>query len=381
MADKLLNFSESEVKPTSTSTSVEVEVTKPPKATENPYESPNCPTDIFDFLPPDNTMFGMYSDPYARMHYIDPRRGNHNGRYWLNQRREEHSFTENEISLLKLLAYHRCATRNQIHRVVFNEEDRVEKVRDFLKKCRQRGIITAFSWKSPLNDGKKKPLVYGLTQVGADAAEVLFHDSVDKDFRFQPIEFTKIKGPLMHTFFIDLVANELFAELRKLDRVTSWERRPQIRLSDGTFHHPGANFEVIADKGKFHTFWLESIRINNGWDDLTINRFKRTQLAYSKLSDSQKPARVIVVLDSDGRIPYVAKLAEKYMPDLASIVRYTTDERLLAGLDKTTFIAWNSKEETMKAQAMKFLTPGHDGMTASEFFEGQELNIEEEFED
>ena len=383
MTDKLINFSEQEVKPASTMQQLlaEVEVERPPKATTNPYDSPNCPADIFEYLPPDGSMFGMFSDPYARMHYIDPRRGNHNGRYWLHQRRIEHSFTDYEIALLEFLSQHKCATRNQIHRVVFSDEDRIEKVRDFLKKCRQRGIITAFSWKSPLNDGKKKPLVYGLTHVGADAAEELFHTTVPKDFRFQPIEFNKIQGPSMHTFFLDLVANELYSELRKLDRVISWERRPQIRLSDGTFHYPGAAFEVIADKGKFHRFWLETVRINYGWEDQLINRLKRTQLAFEKLPDTQVPARLIMVLDSDARIPYVGKLVYAFMPVAAEIVRYTTDERLLAGLDKSTFITWDNDNNRMISQSIRFLTPEHDGMTASQFFAEQELNVEDEFDE
>lgn len=372
MTDNLLKI-DGPVQTTSKST-VSSKFLDIPMAQTNPYDEESSPLDIYDFLPPDGSLFGLYSDPYATMLYHDPRRGNHNGRYWLNQRLEEHSFTQTEIDLLFFLSKHRVATRNQIHRVIFTEEDRVEKVKQFLKKCRQRGIICSFSWISPLNDGKKKPLVYGLTRVGADAAETLFHEQVKQDFMFQPIQFVKGQGPKMTTFYLDLVANELYAELKRIDRVINWERRKTIRLEDRTTHQPGAVFELIKDKGKFYTFWLETVRITRGWQETTIRRFQQTQQAYEKLSGYQRPARVIIIADSDSRIQYIDELTKTYMPDVN--VRYTTDERLLQGLNNKTFLTYQNNK--LVIAKMEFLSPDYKGMRASEFFASQEENFEDE---
>lgn len=345
----------------------------------NPYQHAHCPPDIYEYLLADGSTFGLFSDPYASMKYVDVHVGNRNGRYWLEERLEDHSFTDRELKLLEFLSNHRVATRHQIHRVVTPETENKNTVLKFIRQCRKRGIICAFTWVSPLDteDSPKKPLVYGLTRVGAEAAETLFHKQLSDDFWFHPIKFPRGSGPNMTTFNLDLVANELYSELVRIDRLISWERRPQVRLNDGTFHYPGATFEVIKDLGEIRLFWLEIVRVGKDWVSRTINRFKRTQHAIDQLSPYQRPARVIIITDGDARIPMLAKMAEDFMPDVK--VRFTHDERLLDGLNKNTFITWNKEKKNMQLSPIPFLQEGYEGMTASEYFEQQErLYVEDE---
>lgn len=349
-----------------------------PMAQTNPYDASTSPNDILEFLPPDGSMFGLFSDPYATMVYYQPKQGNHTGKYWLNTRLEEHAFTDNELALIDYLSIHRIATRNQIHKVIFNANDRQDKIRDFIQRCRKHGIITAFSWKTPCVDGKKKPLIYGLTRVGCEAAELLFRRQLPKEFMFQPIEFTRTRGPEMSGFFFDLVTNELFSELKRLDRVITWDRKPSIRLKDSTVHRPSATVELIKDQGEFLTFWIETLRITRGWHEYAAKVFKRTQLAIEKLPLASQPKRVIVIVDSDSRIPYIAKMAEEYMPSVQ--VRFTTDERLLMGLSRETFLLYDNQNNQLKKSPISFLTDEHEGMTATEYFESQSLDIEDEDE-
>lgn len=376
MSDNLLKFEDHSISVLPSSAKRMAEI---PMATTNPYDATTSPPDILKFLPPDGSMFGLFSDPYAKMVYYQPKQGNHSGKYWLNSRVENHAFTENEIALIDFLSTHRIATRNQIHRVIFKDEDRPDKVRDFIKKCRTRGIIAAFSWVSPCVDGKKKPLIYGLTRIGCEAASLLFRRELPKEFMFQPIEFTKTRGPSMTGFFHDLASNEFYAELKRLDRVISWERKLSIRLSDGTYHRPDVAVELIKDEGEFITFWVETIRLTNDWYDHIVKCFSRTQLAIEKLPLQVRPKRLIIIIDSDSRIPYVAKLADEYMPSVD--VRYTTDERLLLGLGSETFLLYDSKSSSLIGASISFLTDTHTGMTASEYFETQTFDIEDEDED
>lgn len=349
-----------------------------PLATNNPYDPETSPSDILKYLPPDGSMFGLYADPYATMVFYQPREGNHSGKYWLNERMEKHSFTDKELNLIDFLSTNRIATRNQIQRVVFEQEDSDLKIRDFIKKCRKRGIITAFSWVTPCNNGKKKPLIYGLTRIGAAAAQVLFQREVPKEFIFQPVVFNHSRGPKMSGFFHDLVSNELFSEFKRLDRVISWERKPSIRLKDGTTHKPGIATELIKDKGQFLTFWVEIFRITPDWIEHVTSRFQKTQLAFEKLPLQEQPKRVIVILDSDSRIPYIARLAEEHMPSVE--VRYTTDERLLMGIGVDSFLLYDHQTNQMKRSPINFLSDDYAGMSAAEFFESQTFEIEDEDE-
>ncbi|MFC5449131.1 hypothetical protein ACFPOG_12735 [Paenibacillus aestuarii] len=379
MTTSLLNFDnierEREEKREAVSkTAIPELVTVSPEA--NPYKDSRFPNDIYDYLLPDGSRFGLFADPYATMKYVDVSLGARNGRYWLEQRLEDHTFTEREIKLMLFLSEHRVATRNQISKVVFPETDKKSIVIDFLQKCRKRGIICAFSWVSPLEDEFKKPLIYGLTRPGAEAVSILFHKQVEEDFQFHPINFPAGRGPNMNTFYLDLIANELYSELVRIDRVISWQRRPQLRLPDGGQHHPAAVFEVIKDDADFRVFWVETIRVGKDWINRVMLRFKRTQSAYERLSLYQRPARVIIIVDGDSRIPLLAKLAEEYMPDVKC--RFTSDERLLQGLSPDTFISWSNEEQVMKVSKIPFLQEGYEGMTASEYHSKQQFNVEEE---
>lgn len=360
---------------------VSLDLTPPVVSPENnPYAQLSCPSDIYDYLLPDGTPFGLFSDPYGTMVYYEPTVGGRNGMYWLDDRLADHSFTDREIKLLEFLSDHRVATRNQIQRVVFPDNHPTDKVFvNFLKKCRQRGIICAFSWTSPIQDDRKKPLVYGLTRAGADAVNILFHKKLREDFWFHPIVFPHGRGPNMNTFFLDLVANELYAELIRIDRLIAWQRRPQLRLSNSTFFYPAASFEVIKEAGSFKLFWLETIRPGQDWVNRTKKRFQQIQDAFELLQEYQRPVRLIAVVDGESRIPFIAKLAEVYMPQLE--VRFTTDERLLQGLSKDTFIQWINEEEKYKVSSIPFLQAEHTGMTASEYFSQQSLNVEDEFDE
>ncbi|MED3576013.1 replication-relaxation family protein [Cytobacillus praedii] len=380
MSDNLLQIDVNSLSLNSPSSSIR-KMTDLPMASSNPYDPVTSPTDILKFLPPDGSLFGLFSDPYATMKYYQPKQGNHIGKYWLTDRLETHSFTDNEIALIDFLSMHRIATRNQIHKVVFDPEDRTDKVRDFIQKCRKRGIITAFSWVTPCADGKKKPLIYGLTRVGCEAASLLFRRDLPKEFLFQPVEFTRTRGPGMNGFFHDLVSNEFFSELKRLDRVISWERKTPIRLIDGTYHKPDVSVELIKDTGEFLTFWIETIRLTNDWNDYAVKCFTKTKLAIDKLPLNTRPRRVIIIVDCDSRIPYVASLAEEYMPGVE--VRYTTDERLLLGLGKDTFLIYDFQNRMLKTSSISFLTNEHTGMTATQYFATQTLEIEDEdeFED
>ncbi len=353
---------------------------KPLPPEKNPYGHLPCPTDIYDYLLPDGSKFCLFSDPYATMVYVDVYTGANHGRYWLEKRLEEHTFTERELRLIEFLSTHRVATSSQIQRVVFPGVEKRKIVTEFLQRCRKRGIICAFTWVSPIDeaDGPKKPLVYGLTRVGAEAVEILFHKQVPEDFWFHPIKFTRGRGPSMTPFFFDLAANELYSQLQRIDRCISWQRRPQIRLNGGGSHHPGAVFEVIKDIGEFRIFWLEVVRPGKDWIEKTKHRFKRTQTAIESLSPYQRPVRVIIVTDGDARIPFLAKMAEKYMPNVQC--RFTNDERLLQGLNKETFIAWNKETQQMTLSSIPFMQEGYEGATASEYFSEQTLNVEDEDE-
>lgn len=378
--DNLLKF-DPKKEPMGSSPSLK-KVTELPKSKTNPYDASHSPADILDLLPPDGSRFGLYSDPYASMVYYQPNQGKNHGNYWLDRRLDERAFTENEIALIEFLSVHRIATRSQIRRAVFKHIENDDKVRDFIKKSRKLGFITTFSWGTPLKEERKKPLVYGLTRVGCEAATILFHRNLQKEFQFQPVEFNRIKGPNMVSFFPDLVANELYAELFRLDRVISWERKKLIRLSDGMYHHPFVTTDLIKDEGEILTFWIEVIRVTYDWQEQAIKRFKFTQAAVEKLPEAQRPKRLILIVDSDARIPLISKLAEEHMPNVE--IRWTTDERLLMGLSQDTFLLYEHSTQTIKKSPMAFLLEGYTGMTASDYLSQQHLDFdidEDDFED
>lgn len=143
MADNLLDFTHA---PDHHRGSPRMEI---PVATTNPYNPATSPPDILQYLPPSGEQFSLFSDPYAKMVYYMPKAGGHSARYWMEQRMENHSFTDHELNLINFLSQHRCATRSQIARAIFTERDSGDKIKQFIQKCHHRGIISAFSWVSP----------------------------------------------------------------------------------------------------------------------------------------------------------------------------------------------------------------------------------------
>lgn len=342
----------------------------------NPYKESVVPNDIGDYLLPGGEKFGMFSDPYATMVYQKAKDGVRNGRYWLENRVTDSDFTPRELKLLELLSVVKIATRSQIERAIFPDQIGDKVILDFLKKCRSSGFLCAFSWVTPLKEDRKKPLVYGLTKSGFDAAEIALQKRLPDDWWFRPIDVTVGKGPDMQSFFYDLVSSELHSELIRIDRLISWQRRPGIRYNGSFTHHPTATFEVIKDEGEFRLFWVEVVRPSKDWVSKTKIRFQRTQTAYTSLEGYQKPVRVIVIVDGDSRIPVISQLAKVYMPDVE--VRFTTDERLLKGLDQDTFILYDHTDQQLISTPVSFLQPGYEGMSASEYYSLQDMDLQDE---
>ncbi|WP_047153699.1 replication-relaxation family protein [Aneurinibacillus tyrosinisolvens] len=349
----------------------------PQRANSNPYEGSACPADIYDYLLPDGNYFGLYSDPYATLKYVDGPTSSSSGRHWLDMKTMDNSFTEREISLLHFLIEHRLATTKQIVRAVFPDEPGKDVIKAFLKRNRNRGVLTALSWITPLNDGRKKPIVYGLTRPGITAAAELFHRNIPNGFTFIPTLFPNGMGPTMIPFFVDLAMNELYCELKRIDRLVSWQRTPHIPLPDGSHFFPGATVEVIKDAHEsLRSFWVEVVRPSKEWLNRTRIRFERIETAYTKLNDNSRPVRLIMIADGDSRVPFLAELAARYMPSVP--ILFTTDERLINGLNINTFLHYNTENKELKGSSVSFLQEGYSGMTASAYLEQMSANIQEE---
>lgn len=349
----------------------------PQRAKTNPYEGSCCPADLYDYLLPDGNHFGMFSDPYATLKYVENRTSSSNGRYWLDMKTMDNSFTDREIALLHFLIEHRLATRQQIVRAVFPDEPSKDIIKTFLKRNRNRGVLSALSWVTPLNDGRKKPILYGLTRVGITAASELFHRNIPNGFTFTPASFPNGTGPNMSPFFVDLVMNELYCELVRIDRLISWQRTPHISFPDGSYFFPGATAEVIKDGDEpLRLFWVEAVRPSKEWLNRTKTRFERIERAYTKSSETSRPIRVIIIADGDSRIPFLAELAARYMPTVP--ILFTTDERLLNGLNINTFLQYNLADKELKGASIPFLQEGYSGMPATAYHEQMSNNIEDE---
>jgi hypothetical protein len=333
----------------------------------NPYTDSVCPSDIYELLLPDGKRFGMFSDPYATIEYHEPKFGMQNGRYWLEAQLNGADVSKNELKLIDVLSTNRTMTRKQLERVIFPNLKPGDRAGvQFIKRCRSRGIICAFRWATPLKDERKKPLAYMLTKIGAEAAEILFHRKLSDDLWARPVDYGPRQGPEMISYFIDLAANELYAELVRIDRLISWQRRPIFRIDQKVFHIPVASFEVIRDRNDFLQFWVEVFRPSKDFIHKTAERFARLRQVYQNLPAHKRPARVILICDGDSRIPLLSRIAEQYMPEVP--LRFTTDERLLAGLGRDTFLEYNNTEKKMTASTMKFLLDDAPGMKASAFF-------------
>lgn len=346
----------------------------------NPYTDSVCPSDIYELLLPDGKRFGMFSDPYATIEYHDPKFGLQNGRYWLDAQLNGADVSKNDLKLVDILSTNRTMTRKQLERVIFPDlqpDDRAGV--EFIKRCRSRGIICAYRWVTRLKDDRKKPLSYMLTKVGADAAEILFHRKLNEEQWARPVEYGPGQGPEMAPYFVDLAANELYSELVRIDRLISWQRRPVIRVDQNVFHIPVAAFEVIRDRNDFLQFWVEVFLPSKDFIRKTAERFARLRQVYLKLPDHKRPARIMLIADGDSRIPLLSRIAENYMPEVP--LRFTTDERLLAGISRDTFLEYNNSEKKMTASTIKFLLEDAPGMRASEYFLESRVSDNDDFED
>ncbi|MGV2885892.1 replication-relaxation family protein [Paenibacillus taichungensis] len=355
-------------------------VFQPVSPERNPYGQ-DSPSDIGEMLLPDGSKFGLFSDPYAQQFFVKANEGVRNGQYWFNEKLTDGHFRDKEIKLLDLLATIRIATRSQIHRAI-NQGDVPEDDRstvEFIKKCRRNGIICAFSWISPLQDDRKKPFVYALTQAGAQAAELLFQKKLPDKFWLQPIIFPPGRAPSMDVFFLDLIANELYSELVRIDRLVEWTRRPPIKIPNAqSNHYPYASFKVIKDKNDFKLFWIEVFRPTRDWVNKVVTRFQRTELAFNALPEYQRPSRILMIADGDSRVLALSELARKFMPSVE--VRFTTDERILSGIGPDTFISYNTDKEQLVRISFPYLQPGFSGMTASEYYATLQPNFEDDEE-
>ncbi|WP_143021602.1 hypothetical protein [Paenibacillus sp. OK060] len=84
------------------------------------------------------------------------------------------------------------------------------------------------------------------------------------------------------------------------------------------------------------------------------------------MSEYQRPARIFVVADGDSRIPFLEEVAKQYMPGVK--VRFTTDERLISGLGKETFLNWEEENQMLKAQTISFMQPDAAGNDSFRLF-------------
>jgi len=360
------------------SQSVPVVELVPPE--RNPY-GPDCPNDIYEMLLPDGSKFGLFSDPYATQVFVKANEGIRNGQFWFAEKLNDGHFREKEIKLLDLLSTIRVATRSQIHRVIGDRtKDNDRSTVEFLKKCRKNGIICAFTWVSPLPEERKKPTVYALTRAGAQAAEILFQKKLPEKFWLQPITFPPGRAPSMDVFFLDLIANELYSELVRIDRLIEWTRRPPIKIpGTQSNHYPYASVKVIKDKNDFKEFWIEVFRPSRDWLNKVITRFERTELAYKSLPEHLRPNRLILIADGDSRVKILAELARKFMPSVE--VRFSTDERILSGLGPDTFINYNFEKRELVRVSIPYLQENYPGMTASQYYESMQPNMAEDEDD
>lgn len=331
-----------------------------------PYKSPTTPRDILQYLPPNGNPFSLFGDPYAQLYFL-PVEYNviRNSHYWLRGKEDDNNFTNHEISLLTFLAKHRVATRSQIQQVVFEAKDSDTKVKEFIRKCLRNGIIVAFKWVSPCENERRFPHLYGLSPNGAKAASlVLTKTNIPRSFQFLPLQFVPGEAPNMTEYFSTIIANEFYCKLKELDRVVEWSSQEKYDLPNGSYFKPHYSIKTIKDTQDFKYLWLEVIRPVKNWYSNCIERFQKIQLAFTSLSDMIRPELVILLVDDVSRIPDLAQLAEHYMPD--SIIRFTTDERLIQKNDSAIFYTY-FEATGVQSSKIKFLTPEWNGMTASEY--------------
>ncbi|ODP27288.1 hypothetical protein PTI45_03317 [Paenibacillus nuruki] len=356
---------------------VEEQTSSAPSPFPNPYGQ-DGPANIQEYLLPNQEKFGLYSDPFAKLKYIQPEQGVRNAAFWYENRISNNTLTEKEIKLIQYLSVVRVATRKQIENILYPlQNDHNQKTLEFLRKSKNSGFICSFSWISELPHERKKPMVYALTKVGAEAAKSLLPDS--NCFFMKPVNYPPGSEPSMADYFADLIGGQLYSELKKIDRLISWERRATIMLSDSQAFSPFIRFQVIKEEKDLRLFWVEIFRMHPDWKTKTIQRFQKIEHAFKNTKSYERPERLIVVVDGDARIQPISEIAQMYMPSVD--VRFTTDERLLAGLDTHTFISYDFAKKSLVKKRISYLLSGHTGMTATEYFDSMHGSLEEDYEE
>jgi len=339
---------------------------EPTYATNHPYDSVAIPRDILHYLPPSGAPFSLFGDPYAQQFYLMPEINViRNCQYWLRGKMDDNNFTKHEIALFTFLLRHRVATRQQIHKVVFGSNTSEYKVKEFLRKCVKNGVLVSFKWVTPCKGERKVPHLYGLSPVAAKGAIDLLNRSVylPRSYQFIPTEFIPGQAPSMTNYFSTVIANEFYTKLHDLDRIIDWSNNESYTLANGYEFRPQYVIKTIKDANDFKYLWLEIIRPQPNWYNMTINRFRNIEAAITSLSKEVRPEIVVLLVDDVSRIPDISALAEHFMPSVP--IRFTTDERLIQKESDVIFYMYS--DSGIVPARISHLTPNWKGMTATEY--------------
>lgn len=339
---------------------------EPTLATKHPYESVAIPRDIFHYLPPSGAPFSLFGDPYAQQCYLMPEINViRNCQYWLRGKMDDNNFTKHEIALFTFLLRHRVVTRQQIHKVVFGAEASEYKVKEFLRKQVKNGVLVSFKWVTPCAGERRVPHLYGLSPVAAKGALDLLNRSVylPRSYQFIPTVFVPGQAPSMTNYFSTVIANEFYTKLYDLDRIIEWSNNENYVLSNGYEFRPQYVIKTIKDANDFKYLWLEVIRPQPNWYNITIDRLRNIEAAITSLSTELRPEIVVLLVDDVSRIPDIAELAEHFMPSVQ--IRFTTDERLIQKESDAIFYKYT--DGSIVQARISHLTPNWEGMTASEY--------------
>lgn len=341
----------------------------PTYSATSPYVAPTVPKDIIKYLPPNGDPFALFSDPYAQLNFL---RSDHNvirnSTYWYNLKMVDNNFSDYEIKLLTFLSQHRVATRIQINRVVFGVTESNARIKNHMKKWIENGILVPFDWASPITLDSRKPYLYALSPSAARAAHILLgkNGSTPSQFRLVPTNYILGTAPLMNPFFKEVIATEFYCKLHELDRCVSWSRNESYSIDSRQYISPHAVIKTIRGEGDIRTIWLEVMRPETNWYETLSKRLRFIEKGMNQLGDDLRPEIMIMIVDNVSRIPDVNKLIEKYAP--STVVRYTTDERLIQRESDNIFYVYNDVDGIKQAR-IPFLAREWAGMTASQYFE------------
>lgn len=341
----------------------------PTYSATSPYVAPTVPKDIIKYLPPNGDSFALFSDPYAQLNFL---RSDHNvirnSTYWYNLKMVDNNFSDYEIKLLTFLSQHRVATRIQINRVVFGVTESNARIKNHMKKWIENGILVPFDWASPITLDSRKPYLYALSPSAARAAHILLgkNGSTPSQFRLVPTNYIPGTAPLMNPFFKEVIATEFYCKLHELDRCVSWSRNESYSIDSRQYISPHAVIKTIRGEGDIRTIWLEVMRPETNWYETLSKRLRFIEKGMNQLGDDLRPEIMIMIVDNVSRIPDVNKLIEKYAP--STVVRYTTDERLIQRESDNIFYVYNDVDGIKQAR-IPFLAREWAGMTASQYFE------------